>query len=101
ALLAGVGALAWGICPAASETLGWYAVYGQVAATTCLLAAFNRVASLARRDAIPARRDLLLVTSLLVLSSLFFGTAIAVAIAFPIVLALLVPGSVRGWRRLA
>jgi len=99
--LAGMGALAWGICPAASETLGWYAVYGQVAATTCLLAAFNRVARLARTGSPPAPRDLALVTALLVLSSLFFGTAIAVAIAWPVVIALLVPGSVGNAPRFA
>jgi len=98
--LAGIGALAWGTCPAASETLGWYAVYGQAAATTCLLAACNRIASLARTQTPPATRDLALVTALLVLSSLFFGTAIAVALAWPAVIALLVPGSVGSARRL-
>jgi len=35
--LAGLGAVAYGTCPATAETLGWYSAYGQVAATTCVL----------------------------------------------------------------
>src|SRR5262249_20603455 len=46
--LAGLGALAWGTCPAASETLAWYSVYGQIAALTCLLAMFCHIARRAR-----------------------------------------------------
>lgn len=93
AALAGVGALAWGICPAASGTLGWYAVYAQVAATTCLLAAFGRVAACARAGRRLSGRDLTVVAAWLALSSAFFGTALAVALVWPLALALLVPGS--------
>jgi hypothetical protein len=100
AVAAGMAGLAWGTCPGMAETLSWYAVYGQVAATTCVLLAFGRVASLRRIGAIPSARDLAIVGTLLLLSSLFFGTALAVAVAFPVVMALLVPGSVRGARAL-
>lgn len=101
AALAGIGAIAWGTSPAASQPLAWYSVYGQVAATGLVLAAFNRIARLARDGAAPATRDLILVTVLLGLSSLFFGTAIPVAIAWPVAGALLVPDGVRGVRRAA
>src|SRR5262249_1563353 len=46
--LAAIGAVAWGTCPAASETLGWYSVYGQVAATTCILLLFLHIAARTR-----------------------------------------------------
>jgi len=94
ALLAGVGALAWGACPAAGETLAWYSVYGQVAATTCLLVALARVALRARAGAALSRSDLVFVASWLALSSLFFGTVLAVVCAWPLVATLLVPRSV-------
>jgi hypothetical protein len=96
AVLAGVGALAWGICPAAGETLAWYAVYGQVAAVTCLLLGLGRVAVRVRQDAPLSGRDLIFVAGWFGLSSLFFGTALAIAVAWPLAVALLVPGSVRG-----
>lgn len=99
AVLAGVGALAWGTCPAAAGTLEWYAVYAQVAATTCLLVAFGRVAACVRAGAALATGDLLFVAVWLLLSSLFFGTAIAVAVAWPAVVALLAPASMRGGAR--
>lgn len=101
ALLAGVGALAWGLCPAAGDTLGWYSVYGQVASMTCLLVALARVALRARAGATLARGDLLYVGTWLALSSLFFGTALAFACAWPVVAALLVPRSVAHRRSLA
>lgn len=101
ALLAGVGALAWGTCPAAAGTLEWYAVYAQVAATTCLLVAFGRVAVRVRAGADLGGGDLAFVAVWLMLSSLFFGTAIAVAIAWPAVALLLAPGSMRGAGRVA
>jgi hypothetical protein len=99
AVLAGVGALAWGICPAASETLAWYAVYGQAAAVTCLLLGLGRVAVRVRQDAPLAGRDLIVVAGWFALSSLFFGTALAIVLAWPLAAALLVPGGVTGSTR--
>src|SRR5579862_6838183 len=93
ALLAGVGALLWGTCPANSETLAWYSVYGQIAATTCLLAALGRVGVRARAGVALSRSDLVFVAAWTAVSSLFFGTGIAFACAWPIAAALLVPKS--------
>jgi hypothetical protein len=98
-MLAGVGALAWGTCPSASETLAWYSVYGQVAATACILLALHRVAARARNGDVPSVRDIAIVTAWLVLSSLFFGTALGVALVWPLVSVLLFPGIVRYPRR--
>src|SRR5262245_12409239 len=89
--LAGLGALAWGICPTASETLAWYSVYGQIAALTCLLCAFCHLAARTTRADVLAPRDLVIVGAWLALASLFFGTAIAVTLVLPVVVVLLFP----------
>jgi hypothetical protein len=89
---AGLGALAWGICPAASETLAWYSVYAQVAALTCLLLALDRMAARAREADVLSSRDLVVVATWLGLASVFFGSAIAVALVLPVTIALLFPG---------
>jgi hypothetical protein len=99
--LTGIGALAWGICPSASETLAWYSVYGHVAATACILLALHRVAPRARDGEVPSSRDTAIAGAWLVLSSLFFGTALAVALVWPFFVVLLVPSIVRDRRRLA
>lgn len=92
AALAGLGALAWGTCPAASDTLAWYSAYGQVAATTCVLLALTRLAR-GLRDT-PARipgRDLGVAFLWLALGNLFFGTAMVVALALPVAVAIMLP----------
>src|SRR5262245_41527867 len=91
--LAAVGAMAWGTCPAASETLGWYSVYGQVAATTCILLLFLRLAARIGAASVLSRRDLAITFACLGLSILFFGTAVAVALVLPVAAALLFPGA--------
>jgi hypothetical protein len=98
-MLAGIAALAWGTCPAASETLGWYSVYGHVAATACILLALHRVAARARDGEVPSFRDIAIAATWLVLSSLFFGTALAVALVWPLVIVILFPDIVRDRRR--
>jgi hypothetical protein len=100
-ILAGIGALAWGTCPAASETLSWYSVYGQVAATTCILLALHRVAARAQDPDRFSLRDITITAAWLVLSSIFFGTAIAVACVWPLAIALLLPSSLADPRRRA
>lgn len=97
AAIAGAGALAWGTCPAAGDALAWYAVYSQVLATTCLLCAFDRLV----RPAPASARDLVVAGLWLVLSALFFGSAIAVAALWPVVVVLLVPDVLRDRRRMA
>jgi hypothetical protein len=95
--LAGFGALVWGICPTASESLAWYAASSQVVATTCLLLGFDR---LARHDDTLPTRDLAIAALWVGLSLLFFGSAVAVALVWPAVVALLFPGTLADRRRL-
>jgi hypothetical protein len=99
-VVTGFGALAWGICPTAGASLSWYAAHSQVAATTCLLLAFERVARRAGHDARLSPRDLVVSCLWLCLSLLFFGTVIAVALVWPIVVLLLFPHTVSDRRRL-
>jgi hypothetical protein len=89
--LAGLGALAWGTCPAASETLAWYSAHAEVAATACVLIAFDRVAARVGNDDPLGSRDLGWIGVWLALGSAFFGTTIAVAIVLPIAIAALSP----------
>src|SRR5262245_20794521 len=96
--LAAIGAMAWGTCPAASETLGWYTAYGEVAATTCILVLFVHLTPGSRDTAVLSRRDLAIAAACLGLSTLLFGTGVAVALAFPFAIALLFPESVRATR---
>src|SRR5262249_1142476 len=98
--LAAIGAAAWGTCPSASGTLGWYSVYGQVAATTCILLLLLRLTVPSDDEAPLSRHDSAMIFAYLGLSILFFGTAVAVALALPLATALLFPGSLgRGRRR--
>lgn len=99
-MLAGIGAFAWGTCPSASETLAWYSVYGHVAATTCILLALHRVAPRARDGEMPPLGDIAIAAAWLVLSSLFFGTALAVAFVWPLFMVVLFPGLTADRRRL-
>src|SRR5262249_22209216 len=98
--LAAIGAAAWGTCPSASGTLGWYSVYGQVAATTCILLLLLRLTVPSDDEAPLSRHDSAMISAYLGLSILLLGTAVAVALALPLATALLFPGSLgRGRRR--
>lgn len=100
AVLAGTGALLWGVCPAAGDSLAWYAASAQVAATTCLLLACDLLARhVGRRDTLPtgAAAGAAL---WLGLSLLFFASALAVAAVWPVVVLLLFPGTRTDRRRL-
>src|SRR5690606_10976007 len=46
--LAALAAALWGVSPANEGALGWWAVYGQVAATTCILAVLTGALHAAR-----------------------------------------------------
>jgi hypothetical protein len=89
--LAAIGAMAWGTSPTASESLGWYTDYGQVAAATCILLLFVHLAARIRDAGGLLRRDLAITAVCLGLSTLFFGTGVAVALVFPLAIALLFP----------
>lgn len=91
AALAGFGALAWGTCPAAGDSLAWYSVYAQVAATTCVLLALIHVANRTREAGALTARDLLIAFLWLGLGNLFFGSALAIAVAMPVAVGLLLP----------
>jgi hypothetical protein len=97
--VAAIGAAAWGTCPAASGTLDWYSAYQEVAATTCILLLFLRLTARSDDGGALARRDLAVISACLGLSLLFSGTAVAVALALPLVIALLSTASRRGGER--
>ena len=97
ARLACLGAAMWGMCPVAVGTLGVYSVYGHAMATTILLVVAD---GLARRSAgtpapLPGRTALLWF-ALLLGGTTCFGIGVGVALAFPVVLFLLLPGA---WRQ--
>ena len=93
--LAALAAAAWGTAPANEGALGWYAVYGQVAATACIL---GTAVGLARSgDATRSTwRAPLGWAALMLLAGLLFGVGIAAALMMPVVAWLLVrPGPMR------
>ncbi len=90
ASLACFGAAVWGICPLGVGTVGWYSVYGQVLVATVLLLVLDGVTRATEPGAAWAWYALLLV------GTTCFGTGVAVAVAFPIVLFLLLPAA---WAR--
>jgi hypothetical protein len=80
----------WGIAPSNEGATGWYAVYGQLAATSCMLLVLWRMAGTLRSDsrswATPLRWGLLML-----LAGMLFGTGIAAALAMPAVAWLMLP----------
>ncbi len=90
--LACVAAAMWAAAPANEGALGWYAVYGQVAATTCILAA---MVGMVRAD--PAAPlgwgPPLRWATLALLGGGLFGVGIAAALVMPAVAWLLLPPS--------
>ncbi|MCW5892738.1 MAG: hypothetical protein KIT14_19675 [bacterium] len=96
AVIAALGALAWGVCLTASESLTWYSVYAQLAATGCVLLGMGRLAACRANSGALLPGDLLVVGFWLVLGNLFFGTAMIVAITLPAVIVLLFPNILRG-----
>ncbi|MFN8641709.1 MAG: hypothetical protein U0802_08650 [Candidatus Binatia bacterium] len=88
--LAAVAAAVWGTSPINEGALGWYAVYGQVAAATCILAV---LAGLARQrgDAAPSWRAPIAWGLLMLLGGTLFGVGIAAALVMPVAAWLLLP----------
>jgi hypothetical protein len=97
--LACFGAALWGMCPVNEGSLGWYSVYGHVLAATLVLWVLLEVV---RAPGAPARwwKPWLWYAALL-LASMSFGVGMAVAMAFPVVIALLLPPRFRVARRVA
>jgi hypothetical protein len=89
--LACLGATLWGTMPANEGTLGWYSVYGQVMATTTLLAVLVLVTGRASRDEPLTAYSAALCGCLLFIGAASFATGLAAAIAFPAIAILLWP----------
>jgi hypothetical protein len=88
--LAVVAAALWAIAPANEGAIGWYAVYGQVGATTCALLVVN---GMSRVDAAAPPRwgPPLRWAALLMAAGMMFGVGIAAALVMPVIAWLLLP----------
>jgi hypothetical protein len=92
-ILACLGATIWGICPLDVGAVGFYAVYGQVMASTIMLIVLD---GLARRSAAAEPLPASVAAGwyvLLLAGTTCFGTGIGVALVFPLVLFLLLPAT--------
>jgi hypothetical protein len=96
ALLACFGATLWGTSPLAAGVLAWFAVFGQALVATILLVVLGHVVALSGPGAAVPARAAWLWYGLLLLGSVTFGQGIGVALAFPAVLFLMLPGA---WRQ--
>lgn len=93
--LAVVAAAVWGTAPANEGALGWYSVYGQVAATTCILGVVVDMARV-REGAPPGWVAPTRWAALMLLAGMLFGVGIAAALAMPAVAWLMLPpGAIR------
>lgn len=93
------GALLWGTSPVLEPALGWYSVYGHVAATTVMLLLLHLVLRVAEEPE-RARRSLRACYVLALTGVTLFGVGIGIALALPLATALLVPAVRRrsSWR---
>jgi hypothetical protein len=91
--LASVATTMWAISPLQPEMIGWFANYGQVQAGTVMLFVLDRVLSRPPGN-VPARMAALW-SVLLWVGATCIGGGIAVAMVFPVLVALLVPDAVR------
>lgn len=86
ATLACFGAALWGTSPLCVGTLAWYSVYGHVLVGTILLLVLGQLAGLAADGRPLTTRRGWLWYGLLLAGTMCFGVGIGVAVAFPIVL---------------
>jgi len=91
--LACVAGTMWGIAPADEGAVGWYAVYGQVAATTCILAVLVSLSGAAQSLAGGNWRRPAAWAAAMVLAGMLFGVGIAAALVMPAIAWLLLPTS--------
>ena len=93
--LASFGATLWGTSPVGYGALGWYAVYGQVLATTLVLVVLVQLTGLAAEGRRLTARTAAVWYGLLLLATVSFGVGIGVALVFPAILFLVLPAA---WR---
>jgi hypothetical protein len=91
AMLACFGAALWGTSPLCVGTLAWYSVYGHVLVGTILLFVLGQLARLAADGRPLSPRRGWLWYGLLLAGTTCFGVGIGVALAFPVVLFLVLP----------
>jgi hypothetical protein len=89
--LAAFGATSWGTSPLCVGTIGWYAVYGHVLATTILLVVLADVGRVAVHRAPVGGRRIAGWCLLLLLGTTCFGVGIGLAIVFPLTVLLVAP----------
>ena len=94
ARLACAGATLWAVSPLNEGALNWYAVYGQVLLTTCVLGAL--LCLLRLDDGAAGPRAGGLAAALVFAGALCFGTGIGIAAGLALAIGLLIPG--RQWR---
>jgi hypothetical protein len=94
--LACFGATLWGTAPNNAGTLTWYSVYGQVLLAAMLLVVLARMAPLAKTGEAPSARTAAAWYVLLLVGTFCFGVGVGVALVFPVVLFLVLPGA---WRQ--
>ncbi len=94
--LASFGAALWGASPLQEGTLGWYSVYGHALVGTMLLIVLAQATRLAGLGQRPSRRQRVLWCVLMLIGVTCFGTGVAMAVALPFTLFLLLPPAARG-----
>lgn len=92
--LGALGAAMWGTCLLHSGALGWFAVHGLAFACTALLFVLARLTDHSEQDALSPRAALLFMVVLWI-GATCFGVGTGVAIAAPVVIALMVPSAYR------
>jgi hypothetical protein len=95
--LAAVGALLFGTSVANAGTLGWFAVYGQALGGTLMLVALLLVVPRAGDPRPLTTRAAVGASCFMFAASQCFGTAAAVALVFPLLVATIRPRAFRAW----
>ncbi len=93
--LASLGAAMWGTSPLCIGTIGWYSVYGQMMVATILLVLLEQITQPAYEAEPPSAWIAGGWYLLLLTATTCFGVGIGVAMAFPVVLFLLMPSVLR------
>jgi len=92
-----IGATLWGVSPLHVESLGWYAVYGHVLTCTGLLIALAVfLPHTDRRARGPGTGVSIACAILLLIGATCFGTGLAIAVATPLAILVMVPAARHG-----
>lgn len=97
--LAAVVATVWGTASVLEDALGWFSVYGQVMATTCILLTLGSVAQQATIPGLVPWWRLIAWCVLQLVAGTSFAIGTAVALAFPVAALLLLPSDRLDWKR--